>query len=191
MQIVIRDTGADDIEAIQRIYAFYVLNSVATFEEEPPTADEMHSRWANISAQGLPYLVAEVDGVVAGYTYVSPFRPRPAYRHTIEDSICIANGLTGRGIGRELLAELLRRCGCGPWRQMVAVIARSGNHASVRLHERFGFRHVGTLSAVGFKLGDWADTVLMQRGLGAGGRTPPGILPPCRPLAETSSGQPH
>ena len=173
MEIVIRDAEARDMEAVQRIYSFYVLHSLSTFEEAPPTVEEMRSRWMSRRADGLPFLVAETDGAIVGYSYVSAYRPRAAYRHTIEDAICVANGLAGRGIGRALLAELLRQCGCGPWRQMVAVIARSANNASIGLHERFGFQRVGTLSGVGYKLGGWVDTVLMQRGLGSGSRTPP------------------
>ena len=173
MHIAVRDAEADDFEAIQRIHAFYVLRSLSTFEDVPPTVHDLQSRWRSARAQALPYLVADIDGAVAGYAYASAYRPRPAYRYTIEDSICVANGLVGRGIGRALLKELLRRSAGGPWRQMIAVITRNAR-ASIALHERFGFHHAGTLTAVGFKLGGWADTVLMQRGLGSGHRTPPG-----------------
>lgn len=122
-------------------------------------------------ALGLPYLVAELDTRVVGYCYATTYRSRPAYRNTIEDSVYVADGMQGRGIGMALLAALIARCETGPWRQMVAVIGDSGNAGSIALHERLGFRRMGTLEAVGFKLGRWVDTVLMQRALGAGSST--------------------
>jgi phosphinothricin acetyltransferase len=166
--ITVRDATNADIPAIEQIYAREVLHGLATFEEIPPTADELLSRRENVLALGLPYLVAELDGRVAGYCYAMTYRPRPAYRNTIEDSVYVADGMQGRGVGRALLGALIARCETGPWRQMVAVIGDSGNTGSITLHARLGFRHAGTLEAVGFKLGRWVDTVLMQRALGAG-----------------------
>jgi phosphinothricin acetyltransferase len=174
--ILVRDATEADMPAVQRIYAHYVLHGLATFEEEPPTIDEMLSRRAGIVSRGLPYLVAETNGAILGYSYATAYRPRPAYRHTIEDSVYVADGFGGRGIGRALLSALIARCETGPWRQMIAVIGDSGNAASIALHGSLGFRPVGTLRAVGFKLGRWVDTVLMQRDLGAGSRTLPAPL---------------
>ena len=122
---------------------------------------------------GLPYLVADIDGAVVGYSYAALYRARSAYRFTIEDSVYVDEGAMGKGVGRALLSAVIARCEAGQWRQMIAVIGDSGNVASIRLHASLGFRLVGTLRAVGFKMGRWADTVLMQRELGAGDRTPP------------------
>lgn len=171
--IRLRDATETDMAAVQRIYAHHVLHGSASFEEVPPSLDEMLARRAAVLALGLPYLVAELDGKVAGYGYAGPYRPRPAYRYTVENSIYVADGMAGRGIGRHLLAALIERCEAGPWRQMIAVIGDSGNAASIALHERLGFRHAGTLRAVGFKFGRWIDSVLMQRPLGDGSRTLP------------------
>ncbi|WP_250499270.1 GNAT family N-acetyltransferase [Caballeronia sp. GAWG1-5s-s] len=164
---IIRDAASSDFDAIARIYAHYVLHALATFEEAPPTADEMRARHAAAVAAGLPYLVAELDGEVAGYAYASTYRARSAYRHTIEDSVYVADGLGGRGIGLALLSALVERCERGPWRQMIAVIGNSGNAGSIALHARLGFEHVGVLRDVGFKFDRWVDTVLMQRPLRA------------------------
>ncbi|WP_260293042.1 GNAT family N-acetyltransferase [Sedimenticola hydrogenitrophicus] len=169
--VIVRDATNADIPAIKQIYKQEVLHGLATFEEIPPTADELLFRRENVLALGLPYLVAELDGGVVGYCYATTYRPRPAYRNTIEDSVYVADGMQGRGIGMALLAALIARCETGPWRQMVAVIGDSGNTGSIALHARLGFRSVGTLEAVGFKLGRWVDTVMMQRALGAGSGT--------------------
>ncbi|WP_335342303.1 N-acetyltransferase family protein [Sedimenticola hydrogenitrophicus] len=169
--VTVRDATKADIPAIEQIYTQEVLHGLATFEEIPPTADELLSRRENVLALGLPYLVAELDDRVVGYCYATTYRPRPAYRNTIEDSVYVADGMQGRGIGMALLAALIARCETGPWRQMVAVIGDSGNAGSIAQHERLGFRRMGTLEAVGFKLGRWVDTVLMQRALGAGSST--------------------
>ena len=164
---VIRDAAPGDFDAIARIYSHYVLHALATFEESPPSVDEMRSRHAAIVAAGLPYVVAEIDGEVAGYAYASAYRARSAYRHTVEDSVYVADGFGGRGVGLALLSALIGRCEAGPWRQIVAVIGNSGNAGSIALHARVGFEHVGVLRGVGFKLDQWVDTVLMQRALGA------------------------
>ncbi|MDR5779096.1 GNAT family N-acetyltransferase [Caballeronia sp. LZ065] len=162
---LVRDAASADFDGIARIYAHYVEHALATFEEVPPSADDLRARHAAISAAGLPYLVAEVDDVIAGYACASAYRPRSAYRHTVEDSVYVADGFHGRGIGRALLEALIERCERGPWRQMIAVIGHSGNAGSIALHVRLGFEHAGVLRQVGFKHGQWVDTVLMQRAL--------------------------
>jgi L-amino acid N-acyltransferase YncA len=145
---------------------------MATFEVTPPSTNELLSRRAGVLNLGLPYLVAEIEGSVVGYSYATAYRPRAAYRHTIEDSVYVADEAQGRGVGTRLLAALITRCANGPWRQMLAIIGNSGNLGSIALHQRQGFRTVGTLRSVGFKLGQWVDTVLMQRELGAGDSKP-------------------
>jgi L-amino acid N-acyltransferase YncA len=172
--VVVRDARDTDLAAIQAIYAHHVLHGLATFEEVPPSADELAARRAAVVARGLPYLVAETGGEVVGYSYATAYRPRPAYRFAIEDSVYVADGLGGRGIGAALLAALIARCDAGPWRQMIAIIGDSGNTGSIALHRRLGFERVGTLRSVGWKLGRWVDTVLMQRALGPGGMVAPG-----------------
>lgn len=169
----IRDATKADMQAVQEIYAHYVLRGLATFEEDPPKASELDARRESVIAAGLPYLVAECEGRVLGYCYATAYRPRPAYRHTIEDSVYVAEGCGGRGIGTVLLGELIERCEAGSWRQMLAVIGNSGNEGSIALHRRHGFETIGTLRSVGFKLGGWVDTVLMQRSLGQGDRALP------------------
>ncbi|MCC8942051.1 N-acetyltransferase [Bradyrhizobium sp. Arg68] len=166
--VVVRDATERDMSEVQRIYAHHVLSGLATFEEVPPTVDEMLGRREAVLAAGLPYLVADVDGRVAGYCYATAYRPRPAYRHTIEDSVYVLDSLRGRRIGVALLDMLIARTEAGPWRQMLAVIGNSGNAGSIALHRRMGFQPVGTLKSVGFKFGQWVDTVLMQRPLGPG-----------------------
>ncbi|RXF74387.1 GNAT family N-acetyltransferase [Hansschlegelia zhihuaiae] len=173
-RIVIRDAADADIPAIVRIYAHHVLSGLASFEEVAPGEAEMAARKAAILAIGAPYLVAELDGRVAGYAYAGPYRARPAYRHTIEDSIYVSPDALGRGVGRALLAELIARCEAGPWRQMIAVIGDSANAGSIALHASLGFTAVGTFRSVGFKFGRWVDSVLMQRALGDGDGTLPG-----------------
>ncbi|WP_118180270.1 GNAT family N-acetyltransferase [Paraburkholderia phosphatilytica] len=172
-QAVLRDATDSDVPAIQSIYAEHVLTGVASFEETPPHVDDMRNRLASVRSHGLPYLVAELDGVVAGYCYATPYRPRAAYRHSIEDSIYIGHAYRGRGLGRLLLRALIERCESGPWRQMIAVIADNGSGGSLSLHRDAGFELVGTLRAVGFKHGRWLDTTLMQRTLGSGANEPP------------------
>jgi L-amino acid N-acyltransferase YncA len=174
--IRIRDALTADMSAVQAIYAYHVSNGSASFEEAPPATDEMIRRHDAVSKSGLPYLVAEMQGRVVGYAYATAYRPRPAYRYTIEDSVYVEHGLDRHGIGRALLTELIARCELGPWRQMLAVIGNSGNEGSLALHERLGFRTVGTLRSVGFKFGQWVDTVLMQRELGRGAASLPSGL---------------
>jgi phosphinothricin acetyltransferase len=171
--ILVRDAEEADMGAIQAIYTHHVLHGLASFEETPPNVEEMLARRQAVLGLGLPYLAAELDGRIVGYSYASSYRPRPAYRHTIEDSVYVAQGQAGRGIGGALLSGLIDRCEAGPWRQMLAVIGDSGNAGSIGLHRRFGFEPVGTLRSAGFKLGRWVDTVLMQRSLGTGDQTLP------------------
>jgi L-amino acid N-acyltransferase YncA len=173
--ITVRDAREPDMAAVQAIYAHHVLHGLATFEEQPPSTEELIARRAVVLAIGLPYLVGELAGEIVGYCYAMTYRPRPAYRHAIEDSVYVAAGRQGRGIGAALLGPLIARCEVGPWRQMIAIIGDSGNAASIALHRRLGFQLVGTLTSVGFKLGRWVDTVLMQRTLGVGDTTLPGV----------------
>ena len=164
----VRDAVEDDFGAIQDIYAHHVESGLGSFEENAPDLDEIIRRWRAIRAVDLPYLVAELADGIRGYAYAAPYRPRSAYRHTVEDSIYIDPSWQRHGIGQALLSDLIERCEALGYRQMVAVIGDSGNTSSVGLHERCGFSHAGTLTAVGFKFGRWVDTVLMQRPLGQG-----------------------
>ena len=172
-QIAIRPCAETDVPAIAAIYAHHVLHGTASFETEPPSLDDMHRRRADILAKGLPYLVALHDNSVAGYAYAGTYRPRAAYRDTVENSVYLHPDLTGRGIGLRLLEALILECESRNLRQMIAVIGDSANVASIRLHAGCGFRHVGTLTSVGHKLGRWLDSVLMQRTLGRGDTIPP------------------
>ena len=166
--VEIRDAREGDMRFVQEIYAHHVRHGLASFEEEAPGVAEMIDRRENVLKLGLPYLVAEMDGRIVGYSYASLYRPRPAYRHTIEDSVYVRDGFAGNGIGRELLSTLIRRCEGGSWRQMLAVIGDSANAGSIGLHGSQGFRQIGKLDAVGFKFGRWVDSILMQRPLGRG-----------------------
>ena len=161
--LIVRDSIESDVTAIQEIYAWHVLNGLASFEEVPPDVAEIARRRADVLARGLPHLVAEDDGVVVGYTYAAPYRSRSAYRYSVENSVYVRNGIARRGLGRALLAELIARCERLGLRQIVAVIGDSGNAASIGLHAALGFRMVGVLKDVGFKHGRWVDSVLMQR----------------------------
>jgi L-amino acid N-acyltransferase YncA len=176
--LVIRPSRDADVGDITAIYRHHVLNGVASFEEIPPDTDEIARRRREITAQGLPYLVAEGSGRVLGYCYASLYRTRSAYRFTLEDSIYIDAAQLHRGIGRTLLRSLLERCSELGYRQMVAVIGGSDQWPSIRLHEVLGFARTGMLSAVGFKFGSWIDVVLMQRSLGPGATTPPTRMAP-------------
>jgi L-amino acid N-acyltransferase YncA len=173
VQLTVRDAQDADMVAVQSIYAHHVLHGLASFEEVPPTVEEIASRRTAVLALGLPYLVGTLADRVVGYCYAGPYRSRPAYRHTIEDSVYVAEGMAGRGIGRALLRQLIGRCEQGPWRQMLAVIGDSGNAGSIALHASLGFQPIGTLRSAGFKFGRWVDSVLMQRALGEGDTTCP------------------
>jgi L-amino acid N-acyltransferase YncA len=167
-QPVVRAAAAADLEQVAAIFAHYVTETVATFEEVPPTPADWQRRLDDLSGRKLPFLVAAADPgrEVCGYAYASPWRPKPAYRHTVEDSVFISPGHTGRGLGRALLDALLAACADAGARQVIAVIADTGSDASVALHRRCGFAHAGRLAGVGRKQGRWIDTVLMQRELG-------------------------
>ncbi|MDX6751606.1 GNAT family N-acetyltransferase [Geminicoccaceae bacterium 1502E] len=173
MDVVLRGAREDDLPAIRDIYALEVLEGTASFELEPPDAAEMGRRFASVAALGLPWLAAGIDGRLAGYAFAGSYRPRPAYRWSVENSVYVARWARCRQVGRLLLERLVADCEAAGARQMVAVIGDSANLSSVRLHERCGFRHVGTLRHVGYKHGRWLDTVLMQRALGPGAASPP------------------
>jgi L-amino acid N-acyltransferase YncA len=172
-EILIRPAEADDLAAISRIYADAVRHGTASFEIDPPDQDEMTQRFASLRGGGFPYLVAQVDGAVVGYAYAGPYRARPAYRFTVEDSIYIVADMHRRGIGRMLLDRLIEEAEQRGFRQMVAVIGDSDQPGSIALHAGAGFRIIGTLAAVGFKFDRWLDSVLMQRALGNGATTDP------------------
>jgi L-amino acid N-acyltransferase YncA len=157
-----------DAGRMAEIYAGHVRHGTATFETEPPPAAEMARRLADVVGRGLPWLVAEVDGLIVGYAYAGPYRLRPAYRYTVENSVYLDPEWTGRGIGRMLMERVMAECERTGCRQMIAVIGDSANAASIRLHRSLGFRDIGVFRAVGWKLGRWLDTVLMQRELGPG-----------------------
>jgi len=171
--VEVRAAAQGDLAAIQAIYAHHVLRGLATFEEVPPDVEEMRRRHADVTARGLPYLVAVERGELLGYGYCAPYRARSAYRYALEDSIYIKDGHLGKGIGMRLLGELLRICEGLGYRQVVAVIGDSANAGSIALHARLGFLRVGTLRSTGYKFGRWVDSVLMQRPLGPGDGTPP------------------
>jgi phosphinothricin acetyltransferase len=169
----VRAAQPEDLPAIHAIYAHHVLSGLASFEEEPPSPAELRRRYDEVRARKLPYLAAELDGAVAGYGYCAPYRARSAYRYALEDSVYVRHDAHGRGVGRALLAELIRACEALGYRQMVAIIGDSAHAASIGLHESQGFLRVGTLRAVGFKFGRWVDSVIMQRPLGAGDGSKP------------------
>jgi L-amino acid N-acyltransferase YncA len=169
----VRAAQPDDIAGIHSIYAHHVLNGLASFEEQPPAADELRRRYDEVIGRGLPYVVADFGGVVGGYGYCSLYRARSAYRYSLEDSVYVRPDMQGRGVGAALLGELIRRCELLDYRQLIAVIGDSANTASIALHASLGFLRVGTLRSAGFKLGRWVDSVLMQRPLGRGDATPP------------------
>ena len=171
--VSIRDATEDDLAAIQAIYAHHVNHGLGSFEEVPPDVDEIARRRDVARDNGLPYLVAELDGVVRGFAYASPFRTRSAYRYSVEDSVYVGPDALGAGIGSALLAALIERCTERGFRQMVAVIGDSANQASIGLHAKHGFVQTGLMPAVGFKFGRWVDTVRMQRALGDGDTTLP------------------
>ncbi|MFN5722482.1 MAG: GNAT family N-acetyltransferase [Betaproteobacteria bacterium] len=171
---LIRPCRAEDLPTVTRIYGHAVEHGTGTFELEAPSLQEMQRRHADVQAKGLPWLVAERDGLVLGYAYANAFRPRPAYRFFLEDSIYLAPEAQGAGMGRLLLAELVARCSALGARQMLAVIGDSGNEASIGVHRACGFQHTGVLKHSGWKFGRWLDVVLMQRSLGPGATEPAG-----------------
>jgi len=171
--IRIRDARDADMPAIQAIYAHHVRTGLGSFEETPPSLEEMTRRRADILAHALPYVVAEIGGRIAGYAYAGKFRPRSAYRYSVEDSIYVAPDAQRQGIGRKMLDELIERCTRQGYRQMVAVIGDSANFGSIGVHLAAGFVEVARLPAIGFKFGRWVDSVMMQRALGPGQSTLP------------------
>ncbi|MBF0394107.1 MAG: N-acetyltransferase [Alphaproteobacteria bacterium] len=173
LPVALRDAVPDDMAAVQAIYAYYVTRTCASFEEEPPDLAEVTRRHAAIVARGLPYLVAEDQGEVLGYAYAGPFRPRSAYRYTVEDSIYVAPHVVRRGVGGLLLDGLVERCAALGIRQMIAVIGDSANAASISVHRRAGFNQEGVLRGVGLKFGRWIDVVIMHRTV-----LPPDAPPP-------------
>jgi phosphinothricin acetyltransferase len=169
---LIRAATEADIAAITAIYAAEVRDFVNTYEYDAPDQAEMLRRMQGVVEAGYPYLVATVDGQVAGYAYASSFRARIGYRFTVENSVYVAAGLQGKGIGSALLHRLIAECESRGFRQMVAVIGEASNAGSIRLHERLGFRRIGTFPGIGLKHGRWLDTVFMQRALGVGADAP-------------------
>ncbi len=164
--MLIRPAEFSDLPAIQAIYAIEVLEQTASFETTPPELEEIERRYREVIDAGLPYVVADVDGVVAGYAYAHLYHSRPGYRLTVETTIYIGRGHQRRGLGSLLLDAVVKGCIAAGKRQMVAIIGGSANQGSIRVHEKAGFRHVGTLQDVGFKFGRFLDVIIMQRGLG-------------------------
>lgn len=166
--MLIRVATEADIPEMQAIYAHHVRNGTGTFEEIPPSVDEMLGRWGNVTTKGCAWLVAEGDEGVAGYGYYQQIRDRSAYRFTAEDSIYVREDVRGQGVGKALVVALVQAATEAGYRQMIAVIGDSENIGSIGVHTSLGFRKVGVLHATGLKFGRWLDTVYMQRALGAG-----------------------
>jgi L-amino acid N-acyltransferase YncA len=166
LNVVVRRLATADLAQVSGIFGWYATHSVATFEESPRTGAVWARLREELAELGLPFLVADADGEVTGYAYAGLWRRKPAYRATVEDSIFIAPGKAGLGIGRLLLTELMAGCAEAGSRQMIAVIADSDAEASVRLHKSCGFTLAGRLADVGYKHGRWIGTLLMQRALG-------------------------
>jgi L-amino acid N-acyltransferase YncA len=176
--IAIRAATVDDAHAITPIYAEHVARGTASFELAPPSHDEMHRRMTTLLGDGYPWLVATLEGAVVGYAYAAPYRPRPAYRYTVEDSVYLAPSAQRRGIGRALLDRLMHVCTARGDRQMVAVIGDAANTPSIALHAAAGFVESGRLTNVGRKFDRWLDIVLMQRALGDGASSSPASRTP-------------
>ena len=175
--LLIRPSTAADLPAVTAIYGWNVLNGTGTFELDPPDQAEMLRRHDDVLSKGLPWLVAQRDGAVLGYAYANHFRPRKAYRFCLEDSVYLDSDKAGRGYGRLLLAELLARFEAGGARQMLAVIGDSANTGSIAVHRALGFEMLGKIRAAGWKFDRWLDVVLMQKSLGHGDATTPGVAP--------------
>ncbi len=165
---IVRNAEISDLGAVQAIYAYHVRHGLASFEETPPDPTEIERRFRATIDDGLPYLVAELDGKTRGYAYAGRYRARPAYHYSLENTVYVEPGYEGRGLGSALLGALIARCEERGYRRMVAVIGDSANQASIRLHERLGFQKCGVIPSVGFKFGRWVDSVLMERPLGPG-----------------------
>ena len=173
-ELIIRPATPADLDAIREIYADAVTNGTSSYELEPPTKAEMTARFETLAAGGFPYLCAESAGRVVGYAYAGPFRPRPAYRFVVENSVYVAPDAKGRGIGRLLLQKLIAESERLGFRQMIAVIGDGHpESASVKLHQCLGFRHSGRLEGSGYKHGRWLDTTFMQLSMNGGAETAP------------------
>ena len=175
---LIRPSREDDIAAITAIYGHHVLHSTGTFETEAPGIADMTARRADVLSKGLPYLVAEEDGRIVGFAYGNWFKPRPAYRYSVEDSIYLAPDAHRQGLGRALLAELLAVCETAGIRKVMAIIGDSANTGSIGVHRALGFEQAGIIQSCGWKFGAWRDIVIMQKTLGAGDTQPPTDSPP-------------
>ena len=162
-----------DLAAITVIYAHHVLNGASSWELSPPDLTEITTRARTLIAAGYPYLVAELDGKVVGYAYAGAYRPRPAYRNTVEHSIYIDDTARRAGIGHALLSALIETCTTLGFRQMIAIIGDSKNLQSIEFHEKMGFEHVGRVKDIGYKFDRWMDQIIMQRALGDGAASPP------------------
>ena len=173
MHTSIRPSTDADLAAVTRIYSHHVLNGTGTFETSPPSEDDMRARRADVLGKNLPWLVLELDGEVAGFAYGNWFKPRPAYRFSVEDSIYLASNAAGKGLGKLLMSELLAQLERRGVRKVMAVIGDSANLGSIGVHKAAGFTHVGVVEDCGWKFGRWLDIVLMQKTLGAGSTTPP------------------
>ena len=170
----VRPSTLEDIPVITRIYAHHVLHGTGSFETEAPSPDEMARRRDEVLQRQLPYLVAvDDDGQIVGYAYANWFKARPAYRFSAEDSIYVADGQHGKGLGRLLMSALIAACEAAGVRKLIAVIGDSGNHGSIGVHQAAGFVPVGTMRSVGWKFDRWLDIVMMEKTLGAGDSTPP------------------
>ena len=170
---LIRPSSDADLPAITAIYAHHVLHGTGSFETEPPSVADMTTRRADVLSRGLPYLVVEQDGKIAGFAYGNWFKPRPAYRYSVEDSIYMAPDLQGKGLGRALLAELMARFEAVGIRKVMAIVGDSANTGSVGIHLALGFTQVGIVDSCGWKFGAWRDIVIMQKTLGVGNTQPP------------------
>ena len=173
MTVAIRPAVLADIQAITRIYAHAVDHGTASFELTAPDEGEMTRRFNELTTGGFPYLVAVIDGTVVGYAYAGPYRARPAYRFTVENSVYVAHDSHRRGVGKALLEALIEASTEKGFRLMVAVIGDSNQAASIGLHEAAGFKHAGVFENIGYKFDRWLDTILMQRALGPGASKPP------------------
>jgi L-amino acid N-acyltransferase YncA len=171
--MIVREATEADAAALAAIYGDAVLHGFGTFEEEPPTPQDMDGRRRAVQEKGLPYLVAEVDGQVLGFAYAGPFRPRAAYRYTLEDSVYVSPDAKGKGVGRAVLTAVIAACEALGIRQLMAVIGDTGNSGSIALHRALGFEQTGVGRSVGFKHGRWVDIVHMQKALNGGDSLPP------------------
>lgn len=177
--VTVRPSRDADVGAMLAIYLHHIRHGVDPSQHhdiEAPDAEDIKRRRKNMQKHKLPHLVAEFDGEIVGYAYAVPFRKRPAYRYVVKHSIYVHHAYLHCGIGRRLLPALIDACAASGYRQIIGYID-SSNRASLQLHESFGFRQVGYLPSIGFKFGQWTDSVMVQRSLGSGATTPPEVLP--------------